>query len=65
MDVTEILIVLVIGQEHILHLFQMNIGAGFRERRVGVRVGDVLARKDCDIAVCAVDVLLCKYGKCS
>jgi hypothetical protein len=56
--VTEILVVLVIRQKHILHLLQVDIGASIGKRRVKIRVWNVFASEDWNIAVCSVHIFL-------
>lgn len=58
LNVAEILVVFVVRKKHVFHLLQVNIGTSFRKRRVRVRVGNVLAGEDGDIAICAMYVFL-------
>lgn len=45
LNVAQIGVVFVVGQEHVLHLFHVDIRASIRERRVGVWMGNVFACK--------------------
>lgn len=58
LDVAQILVVLVIGQEHFLELLEMGIRPNFSERGFGVWVRYVLSLEDWDISVCPVHILL-------
>lgn len=56
--VTKALVVLVVGEQHVLHLLQMHIGTNVCKWRVGIRMRNVLAGEDGNIAVCAMYILL-------
>jgi len=58
LNVAKILVVFVIRKKHVFHLLQVNVGAHIRKRRVRVRVRNVLAGEDGNIAICAMDVFL-------
>jgi len=58
LNVAKVLVVFVIRKKHVFHLLQVNVGAHIRKRRVGVRMRNVLAGEDGNIAICAVYVLL-------
>ena len=58
LNVAKILVVFVVRKKHVFHLLQVNVGASFRKRRVGVGVRNVLAGKDGDIAICAMYIFL-------
>ncbi|KAI7091849.1 RabGAP/TBC [Hortaea werneckii] len=57
LHVTKVAVVFVVRQQHILHLLKMNIGAGLSERRIRIRVRDVFAGEEWDVAICAMDIL--------
>jgi hypothetical protein len=48
--------VLVVGQEQVFHVLEVDIGARLSEWRVWVRVRNVLACKERDVAIGAVYV---------
>jgi hypothetical protein len=58
LDVAKIFVVFVVGEQHIFHLLQMDVGPDVSERRVGVRVRNIFAHEDGNRAICAVYVLL-------
>ena len=58
LDVTEFPVVLVIRQKHVFHLLEMNVGARFRERRIGVRMRYVFSFEKGDMAISAMDIFL-------
>jgi hypothetical protein len=58
LDVTQVLVVLVVCQEHILHLLEMDISASVRKWRVWVRMRNVFACEDWYVAVCSVYIFL-------
>ena len=47
---------LVVGQEQVFHLLEMDIGTRLGKRRVWIRMGDVLAGEERDVAIGAVHV---------
>lgn len=56
-------VVLEVGEEHVLELFEVDIGAvaaGDVEGRGRVRMWDIFASEEGDVTICAVDVFL--YG---
>ena len=59
LDVAEVAVVFVVGEEHVFHLLEVDVGAALGEGGVGIRMWDVLAGEEGDVAVCAVDVLFC------
>lgn len=58
LDVAEVLVVLVVGKEHILHLFEVYVRPNVGERRIWIGVRDVLSFEDGNVAICSVHILL-------
>jgi hypothetical protein len=52
--VAEVLVVFVVGQEHILHLLQVDISACIGEWRIWIRMWNVFACEDWDVAICSM-----------
>jgi hypothetical protein len=52
-------VVFVVGEEHVFHLLEVNVGAGFGEGGVRVGVRCVFAGEEGDVAIGAVNVLFC------
>lgn len=57
--VAQVGVVFVVGQEHVFHLFHVDVRACICEWRVGVRMGDVFSCKQWNRAVCPVDIFFC------
>lgn len=56
LHVAEGRVVLVVGQEHVFHLLEVDVGAGVSEGGVGIWVRGVFACEEGDEAVCSVDI---------
>lgn len=56
LHVPQLRVVLVVRQEHVLHLLHVHVGAHRRERGLRVRVRDVFPREDGDCSVSSVYV---------
>ena len=50
-------VVLIVGKQHVLHLFEVDIRADLRKRRVRVRMRNVFAFEKRILAVGTVDIL--------
>ena len=57
--VAQVAVVLVVGEEHVFHLLQMDIGAHVCERRGGIRVWRIFTREEGYCAIGSMDVFLC------
>lgn len=57
LHVAEVAVVFIVGEQHVFHLLEMDVGADFGEGGFGVRMCDVFAFEEGDVAVGAVDVL--------
>jgi hypothetical protein len=58
LNVAKVLVVLVVGQKHLLHLLEMDIGPGLGIGRIRIRMWDILSSEERDIAVCTMNILL-------
>jgi hypothetical protein len=58
LHIAQVLIPLIVCEQDLLHLLEMDVGADLRERRVRIRVRAVLARKERQVPVGTMDVLL-------
>ena len=58
LHVAEILVILVVGKQHVFHLLQVDVGADVRKRRVWVGMGNVLSLEDGNGTICSVHILL-------
>lgn len=57
MHVAEITVMFVVGQQHVFHLLEVDVRADFREGRVRIGVGDILALEQGDMTIGAVNIL--------
>lgn len=58
LHITQIRIVFIVRQKHILHLLEMHVGASIGKWRVGVRMGNVFSGEKRDRAIRTMDVFL-------
>lgn len=56
--IAKVLVVFVVGQEHVLHLLQVDIGACVSKWRIGIRMWNIFACEDWDVAICSVYIFL-------
>ena len=57
--VTQVGVIFIVRQEHVLHLLKMNIGAHIGEWGIWVRVRNVFSGKQRNRPICAMNILLC------
>ena len=58
LDISQVSVVLIVCQQHVLHLFQMDICANFCEWGVGIWMWNILSLEERDVTVGAVNILL-------
>ena len=57
LDIAQVAVVFVVGQQHILHLLEVDVRADFGKGGIGIGMRYVLALEERDVAIGAVDIL--------